>query len=120
MFVPIDLLKPILEDLISRGRAAGAARPWLGVYTEEARGRLFVTRVSPESPADRAGLKGGDIVIGVGGDEVSSLADFYRRIWARGAAGVEVPLKVLQGSQVKEVNVRSIDRQEYFRNKSSY
>jgi S1-C subfamily serine protease len=120
MFVPIDLLKPILEDLISHGRAAGPARPWLGVYTEEARGRLFVTRVSPESPADRAGLKGGDIVIGVGGDEVSSLADFYRRIWARGAAGVEVPIKVLQGSQVKEVNVRSIDRQEYFRNKSSY
>ena len=120
MFVPVDLLKPILEDLIARGRAAGQARPWLGVNAEEMRGRLFVTRVSPEGPADKAGLKSGDILIGVGGEEVSSLADFYRKIWARGAAGVEVPLRLLQGVQVKEVTVRSIDRTEYFRAKPSY
>ena len=120
MFVPVDLLKPILEDLIARGRASGQTRPWLGVNAEEMRGRLFVTRVSPDGPADKAGLKSGDIVIGVGSDEVSSLAEFYRRIWARGAAGIEVPLRVLQGVQVKEVTVRSIDRTEYFRAKPSY
>jgi S1-C subfamily serine protease len=120
MFVPVDLLKPILDDLIAQGRATGPVRPWLGLNTEEMRGRLFVARVSPEGPAERAGLKSGDIVIGVGGEEVSSLADFYRKVWARGAAGVEVPLKVLQGVQVKEMNVRSIDRIEYFRTKPSY
>jgi S1-C subfamily serine protease len=120
MFVPVDLLKPILGDLIARGRAAGPVRPWLGLNAEEMRGRLFVARVSPEGPAERAGLKSGDIVIGVGGDEVSSLAEFYRKVWARGAAGVEVPLKVLQGVQVRDVNVRSIDRLEYFRAKQSY
>lgn len=120
MFVPIDLLKPILGDLVEQGRAAGPVRPWLGVNTEELRGRLFVSRVSPEGPADRAGLRQGDIVIGVGSEEVSSLADFYRKVWARGAAGAEVPVKVLQGTQVKEVNVRSIDRVEYFRQKPSY
>ena len=120
MFVPVDLLKPILEDLIARGRAAGQVRPWLGVNAEEMRGRLFVARVSPEGPADKAGLKSGDILIGVGSEEVSSLADFYRKIWARGAAGVEVPLRVLQGVQVNEVTVRSIDRTEYFRAKPSY
>jgi len=120
MFVPVDLLKPILDDLIARGRAAGPVRPWLGLNAEEMRGRLFVARVSPEGPAERAGLKSGDIVIGIGGDEVSSLAEFYRKVWARGAAGVEVPLKVLQGVQVRDVNVRSIDRLEYFRSKQSY
>ncbi len=120
LFVPSELLKPILEDMIAHGRAGGPVRPWLGVNTEEMRGRLFVTRVSPEGPADRAGLKGGDILIGVGGDEVASLADFYRKVWARGAAGVEVPLRVLQGMQVKEVTVRSIDRMEYFRVRPSY
>ncbi len=120
LFVPTDLLKPILADLIAQGRAGGAVRPWLGVNTEEMRGRLFVTRVSPDGPADKAGLMAGDVLIGVGNDEVSSLADFYRKVWARGAAGVEVPLRVLQGVQVREVTVRSIDRVEYFRARPSY
>jgi S1-C subfamily serine protease len=120
MFVPIDLLKPIFDGLVARGRAPGPLRPWLGLNAEEMRGRLFVARVSPEGPADRAGLKGGDIVVGVAGEEVASLADFYRKVWARGAAGVEVPLRVLQGLQMKDVTVRSIDRIEYFRQKPSY
>jgi serine protease Do len=120
MFVPVDLLKPILDDLIARGRASGPVRPWLGVNTEEMRGRLFVTRVSPDGPADRAGLKAGDVVVAVGKEEVKSLADLYRRIWAHGAAGVDVPLTVLQGNEVRQVNVRSIDRVEYFRERRSY
>jgi serine protease Do len=120
MFVPIDLLKPIFADLVAKGRAAGPLRPWLGLNVEEMRGRLFVARVSPEGPAERAGLKSGDIVIGVGADEVTSLAELYRKVWARGEAGVEVPLRVLQGMQVKEITVRSIDRVQYFRQKPSY
>ena len=99
MFVPVDLLKPILEDLIAKGRRNGPARPWLGVNADEVRGRLFVGRVSPDGPAERAGLKSGDIVLAVGSEEVTTLADFYRRIWGRGPAGAEVPLKVLQGSR---------------------
>jgi len=120
LFVPIDLVKPILDDLIVHGRGPGPRRPWLGVYTEELRGRLFVSRVAREGPAERAGLASGDIVIGVGGEEVASLADFYRKVWARGAAGVEVPLRVLQGLEVKDLSLRSIDRLEYFRRKPSY
>jgi S1-C subfamily serine protease len=120
MFVPAELLKSILEDLIAGGKATRPARPWLGVSTEEMRGRLFVTRVSPDGPADKAGLKSGDILVGVGTDEVSSLAEFYRKVWARGAAGVDVPLRVLQGVQLKELTVRSIDRVEYFRGKPTY
>ena len=120
MFVPIDLLKPILDDLIAGGRRSGPARPWLGLNAEEMRGRLIVARVSPDGPAARAGLRSGDIVIGVGGEEVTTLADLYRKVWSRGAAGVEVPLKVLQGVQVRDVSLRSIDRLEYFRQKTTY
>jgi len=120
MFVPIDLLKPILDDLIAQGRARGPAQPWMGLYTEEVRGRLFVARVSIDGPAQRAGLKSGDVVLGVGGDGVESQADFYRKVWARGAAGTDIPLKVLQGSDVKELTVRSIDRLEWFRKKPVY
>jgi len=120
MFVPVDLLKPILDDLIAKGRRTGPARPWLGVNADEFRGRLFVGRVSPDGPAEHAGLKSGDIVLAVGDDEVSTLSDFYQRIWGRGAAGADVPLKVLQGVRVRDVTVRSIDRVDYFRPARTY
>ena len=120
MFVPIDLLKPILEDLIAKGRRNGPARPWLGINTDELRGRLFVARVSPDGPAARAGIKGGDIVLAVGADEVTTLAEFYRKVWGLGAAGTAVRLKLLQGTRVTDVTVRSIDRLEYFRPSKTY
>jgi S1-C subfamily serine protease len=120
MFVPIELLTPILGDLIARGRRSGPARPWLGVNADEVRGRLFVGRVSPEGPAARAGLKSGDIVLAVGGEAVGTLAEFYRKVWRRGPAGTAVPLTVLQGARVSELTVRSIDRVEYFRPAKAY
>ena len=120
MFVPIDLLKPILADLIANGRRSGPARPWLGVNADEVRGHLLVSRVSPEGPAERAGLRGGDIILAVGDQEVTSLPDFYRHLWSRGTAGIEVPIRVLQGTQVKELTVRSIDRSDYFRARPTF
>jgi S1-C subfamily serine protease len=117
MFVPIDVLKPILKDLIAKGKRDGPTRPWLGLATEEVFGRLLVTRVTPEGPADKAGLKQGDIVLGVGTDTVKTHAELYGKMWGRGAAGVEIPLKVLQGAELRDVKVKSIDRAEYFRDK---
>jgi len=120
MFVPVDLLKPILPDMIKTGHRAGPAQPWLGVAADEVQGRLLVTRVSPEGPADRAGVHTGDIILAVGSDAVHSQAEFYRKIWGRGAAGSEIPLRILQGEAVREVKVRSIDHVDYFRRKTSY
>jgi serine protease Do len=120
MFVPIDLLKPILADLIEKGRTKEAPRPWLGLATEEAQGRLFVTRVSPEGPADKAGVRSGDIVVGVGGESVKSHEELYRKVWGLGAAGIDVPLKVLQGVDLRELKLHSIDRFQYFREKPAY
>jgi len=120
MFVPIDLLKPILSDLIEKGRRGGPARPWMGLATEEMHGHLLVTRVSPDGPADKAGIRNGDIVLGVGADPVKSHEDLYRKVWGLGAAGVEVPLKVLQGVDMRELKLRSIDRFQYFKEKPVY
>lgn len=117
MFVPIDLLKPILADLKASGRAAGPPRPWLGMATEEARGRLVVSRVSADSPAERAGVRAGDVVLGVGATPVKTHAELYRSVWALGPAGVEVPLKVLQDGDTKDLLVKSIDRADFFRKK---
>jgi S1-C subfamily serine protease len=120
MFVPIDTLKPILADLIKTGRRSEPARPWLGVAADELQGRLIVVRVSPEGPADLAGVQRGDIILAVGGEGVHSQADFYRKVWGRGPAGTDISLRVLQGIDVREIKVHSIDRLEYFRQKPTY
>jgi serine protease Do len=120
MFVPIDLLKPILADLVKAGHRDGPARPWMGVSTDEIQGRLVVSRVSPEGPGDLAGLTVGDIILAVGDESVRTQADFYRKVWSRGGAGTEIPLRLLQGVDVREVRVKSIDRVEYFRPRTTY
>ena len=120
MFVPIDTLKPILADLVQSGRRAGPSRPWLGVAADEVQGRLVVARVSPDGPGDKAGLRAGDIILGVSGDGVRTQADFYRKVWSRGGAGTDITLRVLQGIDVHEVTVHSIDRVEYFRPRTTY
>ena len=115
VFVPIDLLKPILADLVREGHRAGPARPWIGVSADEIQGRVLITRVSPEGPADLAGLAAGDIILAVGEDSVKSQSEFYQKLWQRSTAGDAITLKVLQGTTIKDVKVHSIDRLQYFR-----
>ncbi|MBI2509436.1 MAG: serine protease, partial [Betaproteobacteria bacterium] len=81
MFVPIDLLKPMLGDLIATGKASGRARPWIGINTQEVQGNVIVTRVSPEGPADAAAIRTGDVIVGLGGQPVKGQADFYGKLW---------------------------------------
>ena len=115
MFVPIDLLKPLLEDLLATGRRREAPRPWLGLYSEEIEGHVVVTRVLPGSPAARAGLSRGDVILGISGQAIGHQSDFYQRLWASGDAGASVVLHVLQKKMVRQLVVRSADRMEYLR-----
>jgi S1-C subfamily serine protease len=112
LFVPVNLVKPILADLLAAGRRKGPAQPWLGLGTEPVRGHLMVVRVSRDGPAEGAGIGPGDIILAVDGEQVSDQADFYRRVWKLGPAGTEVPLKLLKGSTVRDVKVRSVDRMD--------
>ena len=111
---------PILADLLDRGRTDGPRRPWLGLYSEEVRGRLFVTRVASKGPAQAAGVQEGDMVIGVSGKAIDGLADFYRKVWALGGSGVAVPLDVLRGTTVTSISVKSGDRYRWLKLDRSY
>lgn len=115
MFVPIDLLKPLLEDLLSMGRRREPPRPWLGVYSEEVQGHVVITRVLPESPAAIAGLARGDIILGVGGEAVGRQSEFYQRLWSSGEAGTSVVLHVLHKRTVRQLTVMSMDRMAFLR-----
>ena len=120
MFVPIDLLKPILGDLLAYGRSTVPARPWLGFYPVETGDVLSVGRVAPESPAEAAGMRRGDIVLGVGEKPVRDMEAFYRAVWAMGEAGIEVPLKVLRGDKVSDLKLKSRDRMDWLKLRPSF
>jgi S1-C subfamily serine protease len=115
MIVPIDLLGPILEDMVSMGRPARPARPWLGMYTTELRGQLVVGGLAEGGPAQRAGVRMKDMVLEVAGERVTGLADLFRRIWRLGSAGVEVPLTLARDGELLRVRLRSADRSEFLK-----
>jgi S1-C subfamily serine protease len=118
MFVPIDLLYPILDGMLQTGRSPHPPRPWLGMATQDPRGKLVVERVTPNGPAARAGVRPGDQVLAVDGTRVKELAELFRTVWRLGVAGVEVPLTLSRGGDVLHVTVKSGDRNDFLRKPS--
>jgi S1-C subfamily serine protease len=110
MIVPIDLLKPILDDLRSFGRVNKPARPWLGLFASDFDDKVVVMGVADKGPAGRSGIQSGDVILAVNGDAVTSLAEFYRKVWALGLAGVDVPLTVSHEGITFDVVLASTDR----------
>src|SRR5579862_6534210 len=110
MVVPIDLLPPILDDLLTYGRPNRPPRPWLGLYAAEVEDAIVVAGLSERGPASKTGLKPGDRILAVRDEPVASLAAFWRRVWASGPAGSEVVLQVARDKETMRVRIPSADR----------
>jgi len=115
MFVPVDLLAPILDDMLRFAGPARPPRPWLGMYTAEMEQRLVVSALAPGGPAEGAGVRVGDVVVEVAGERVTSLADLFRKVWQLGSAGVEVPLMVLRDRELSRLRIHSADRRDFLK-----
>jgi S1-C subfamily serine protease len=115
MIVPIDLLKPILDDLLTIGRPNRPSRPWLGIYATEVGSNVAILGLASRGPALQADLRAGDIVLGVAGSKVNDLAGLFRRIWKLGQAGVEVPLLINREGKTFELRVKSSDRRRFLK-----
>ena len=110
MFVPVDLLKPILAEMQQTGTTRQSRRPWLGVTSAEQGGRVQVVRVTADSPAQLGGVESGDIILAVDEKRVASLEEFYKGVWARANPDDEIKLTVLHGADVKVITLRGVDR----------
>jgi S1-C subfamily serine protease len=115
MVVPIDLLPPILDDLLTYGRVNKPPRPWLGVYSGESDGRVVIADVAEGGPAAAAGVREGDIVTAVRDSSIEGLADFYRKIWNCGPAGAEIPIEVVRDRRSVWLRIKSADRGAYLK-----
>ena len=115
MIVPIGLLPPILEDLLTYGRVNKPARPWLGIYSAENGGEIVVAALSDGGPAANAGVRRGDVLASVQGAEISDLGDFYRKVWGLGDAGVEVPVEIVRDGRALGVRIASADRASFLK-----
>lgn len=115
MVVPIDLLPPILDDLLNRGQVNKPPRPWLGAFSAESNGEVVVMSVAEGGPAAQAGLRRGDVISEIRDGEVDSLADFYRKVWESGPAGAEIPMRILRNGREAWLRVKSADRSSFLR-----
>ena len=115
MSVPIDLLSPIMDELMTYGRTLKPARPWLGFFVSEAANALMVAGIYEDAPAAQADLRAGDIVLEVAGEPIEGLATLFRSIWALGSAGTEVPLTLHRDGNTFEARVNSVDRRDFWR-----
>ena len=110
MVVPVQLLIPILDDLLAYGRVNRVPRPWLGLYAMEDDETLVVGGLADNGPADQAGVRTGDRILAVNGEEVPDLAGLWRAVWASGPAGSDVKVSLGRGSKTAAVTVTSTDR----------
>jgi S1-C subfamily serine protease len=110
MFVPVDLLKPIMNEMLQTGSSSLSKRPWLGLTSAEQGGRVQIVRVNADSPAQAAGLQVGDVILAVDDAKVASLETFYKKVWDRAAPDSEIKLTVLQGADLKTITLKAVDR----------
>jgi S1-C subfamily serine protease len=115
MIVPIDLLPPILDELLTYGKPNRPPRPWLGLYAAENGERIVIAGVAPTGPAQAADIRVGDAIIAIAHDAVTDLASLWRRVWAAGRAGTEIPLRVLRDGKMLTIRIRSADRASYLK-----
>ncbi len=120
MCVPIDHLKPVLDDLLMRGRRAAPPRPWLGIYAMEVGNHIMIADLASQGPAAGSDLETGDVVVGVAGEDVESLAGFFKQVWALGNAGIDVPLRVFRDGETLDISVRSGDRGHFLKSPTAH
>lgn len=113
--VPASLAEPMLRQVESTGGfVPPSPRAWIGITCYALREHVVLAGVLPGSPAERAGLEAGDVVLAVDDTQIQDRRALYERIWDRPAGG-PVRLRVFRTSAVREVEIVPDTIERYFR-----
>ncbi len=113
--VPINLLKPIIDDIQGYGRISKPPRPWLGIYLSEVGDQIVVAGLADQGPAAESGIRVGDILVEVGPVRAKSVAHAFRTLWSLGPSGTIVPLTLERGRQQLDMSIKSASRADFLR-----
>ena len=115
IIVPVELLPPILDDLLRFGKVDRPPRPWLGLFATDAAEGVAVTGLAAGGPAAQAGIAAGDVVVALDGQEIEDLGDLWQKLWAAGDAGVAVAIQLMRDGRELECTCRTADRASFLR-----
>ena len=110
MFVPVQLLEPIFKNMLQNGTGPNSQRAWLGINAVERQGRIQIVRVTPESPAQSAGISPGQWLLGLNGKPVESLSAFYKQLWAIPINSGSAQLTIFDGKAIYQTTIPIKDR----------
>lgn len=111
--IPINLAKRVVDDLVASGKVT---RAYIGIVPQDITpdimesfklkevSGVLISKVEKDSPADKAGLLVGDIILDINGEKVSSVPKFRIAI-ATAKVGQEIPLKIFRDNKEKRINI---------------
>jgi serine protease Do len=114
LFVPINDLKPILNDLIVNSKRTTNVKPYMGLTSNDDTGKVMVTRVNDDGPAAKAGFKENDIILKVNKINIQDTEKFYKTVWSQGGPGTLLDFEIERNNQIISLKLTTMDRNDFF------
>ena len=114
MFVPINDLKPILDDLIQNGRRTKDIKPYMGLTSSDNTGQVKITRVNDNGPAAKAGFSVNDTILAVNNEKINNIEDFYKVVWSFGGPGTKLQFDIERNQEKLNIELTTMDRNDFF------
>jgi S1-C subfamily serine protease len=112
--IPVEYFSEHKDELLRYGRRVSRpSRAWFGMYSYTFRDHIVIAGLLPGGPGDKAGLKSGDVILTINGQEVSDRRQLYNHLWSC-RAGETVALRVFRNNTVQTIQVVSGNVEEFF------